>query len=168
MNILAAREHSVAELRDKLRTKMLQQASYKQYSRHSKNSDNQNMDFAEPEVSDTEQIDAQIEQLLSQLINDNLLNDERFAESFIRSRQAKGQGPVKIRHELQNRGLTAELIDDYLDDSWELWQETLENVRQKKFGAQLPKDYKEQAKQSRFLYQRGFGPEMIRRLFNEF
>ena len=169
MNILAAREHSVAELRDKLRTKMHKQASYKQH-RHkcSQNADDQDMESTEPDPAEAEQIDEQIEQLLAQLIDENLLNDERFTESFIRSRMARGQGPVKIRHELQKRSVASELIDDYLDESWELWQETLENVRQKKFGAELPKDYKEQTKQSRFLYQRGFGSEMIRRLFNEF
>ena len=169
MNILAAREHSVAELRAKLRTKMHKQASNKQHrQKPGQNADDTDMGSSEPDPAETEQIDEQIEQLLAQLIDENLLNDERFTETFIRSRIARGQGPVKIRHELQKRSVASELIDDYLDESWELWQDVLENVRQKKFGAQLPKDYKEQAKQSRFLYHRGFGSEMIRRLFNEF
>ncbi len=162
MNILAAREHSVAELRDKLRTKMHKQ----QRQKHSQNADEPDMESTEPDSAETEQIDERIEQLLARLIDENLLNDERFTETFIRSRMARGQGPVKIRHELQKRRIASELIDDYLDESWELWQETLENVRRKKFGAVLPEDYKEQTKQSRFLYQRGFGSEMIRRLFH--
>jgi len=41
----------------------------------------------------------------------------------------------------------------------------LDLVRQKKFGKAMPADYKEQARQSRFLQYRGFSTEQIRRLF---
>ncbi len=170
MNILAAREHSVAELRNKLRTKMLKQAAFK----HSNKNLNQYADEAdiasaglEHETEENEELNEElIEQLIAQLLDENLLNEARFTETFIRSRMARGQGPIKIRHELHHRRVAAELVDEYLDDSWELWQDTLETVRRKKFGAAVPKEAKEQAKQSRFLYQRGFSSEMIRRLFN--
>lgn len=142
MNILAAREHSIVELRRKLDNK---------FSKY----------------DDFDSLDEFIEIVLEQLLDDNLLNEARFTECFIRSRINKGSGPVKIRHELMERGISSELSSDYLDDSYDFWQQHIEVVRNKRFGIQLPEDYKEQTKQSRFLYQRGFSSEFIRRLFNE-
>ncbi|RKZ97391.1 MAG: recombination regulator RecX [Gammaproteobacteria bacterium] len=142
MNILAGREHSIIELRKKLKKKF------------SKN-------------DDIVHLDELIEIVLQQLLDDNLLNEARFTECFIRSRINKGSGPVRIRHELMERGISSELTNDYLDDSYDFWQQHIEAVRNKRFGIQLPEDYKEQTKQSRFLYQRGFSGEFIRRLFNE-
>jgi len=142
MNILAGREHSIIELRQKLKKKF------------SKN-------------DDIVHLDELIEIVLQQLLDDNLLNEARFTECFIRSRINKGSGPVRIRHELMERGISSELTNDYLDDSYDFWQQHIEAVRNKRFGIQLPEDYKEQSRQSRFLYQRGFSGEFIRRLFNE-
>ena len=158
MNILAAREHSVAELGNKLHTKLFTRLQNKL-----KHKSYQDTDFNDQQK---EHADAIIKALLEQLIEENLLNDERFAETFVRSRIVRGQGPIKIRHELQERQVASEFIDEYLDESYEFWHETLENVRRKRFGNGFPLDYKEQARQSRFLYQRGFGAELIRRLFN--
>lgn len=142
MNILAGREHSIVELRNKLKKKF---------------SNRDDLLFS----------DELIEVVLEQLIDDNLLNEARFTECFIRSRINKGSGPVKIRQELMERGISSELTSDYLDDSYNFWQAHIEEVRNKRFGNQYPQNYKEQSKQSRFLYQRGFSGEFIRRLFNE-
>ena len=142
MNILAGREHSIIELRQKLKKK-----------------------FSKDD--DITHVDELIEIVLRQLLDDNLLNEARFTECFIRSRINKGSGPVRIRHELMERGISSELTNDYLDDSYDFWQQHIEAVRNKRFGIQLPEDYKEQSRQSRFLYQRGFSGEFIRRLFNE-
>ena len=153
MNILAGREHSYFELRQKLRQKLNRRQSKKDAG-------------SESEEHDFEQKEELIDEVLEQLVQENLLDDQRFTESFIRSRISRGSGPIKIRHELTEKGVASDLIDDYLDDSFEFWQETIEAVRCKRFGEQYPEDYKEQTKQSRFLYQRGFGSELIRRLFN--
>jgi regulatory protein len=131
MNILAGREHSIAEIKTRL--------IKKNYS--------------------AEQVDIAVEELL----NDGLLNEERFTESFIRSRIQKGQGPLKIRHELRMRGIADELIDNNLDMSFQFWRPYIERARKKRFGHRIPKDFKEQGKQSRFLYQRGFDGEQIKR-----
>ena len=152
MNILVGREHSIDELRQKLKRKL------KKPDALSDNSD---------ASVESERLELLIETVLEQLIDDRLLDESRFTECFIRSRINKGSGPVKIRHELMNRGISRELTDDYLDNSYEFWQEHIEAVRNKRFGNQYPKDYKEQSRQSRFLYQRGFSGELIQRLFNE-
>ena len=152
MNILVGREHSIDELRQKLKRKF---SNY-----YALGGDN--------DVSaESERLELLIETVLEQLVDDKLLDEARFTECFIRSRINKGSGPVKIRHELMNRGISSELTDDYMDNSYEFWQKHIEAVRNKRFGSQYPKDYKEQSRQSRFLYQRGFSGELIQRLFNE-
>ena len=150
MNILAGREHSIDELRQKLRRKLNKR------------------DASCDDCIDIEGLKSFIEIVLQQLLDDNLLNETRFTECFIRSRINRGSGPVKIRHELMQRGISSKLTENYLDNSYEFWQEHIEAVRNKRFGAQYPQDYKEQSRQSRFLYQRGFSGELIQRLFNEF
>ena len=42
----------------------------------------------------------------------------------------------------------------------------MQQVREKKFGADLPGEYAERAKQMRFLQYRGFVPENIRELLS--
>ena len=99
------------------------------------------------------------EQVVDQLAAEGLQNDARFAESFINSRVDRGSGPVKIRHELDQRGVSSELIDTCLLDLAADWSALARSVRQKRFGSEQPVDYKEKARQARFLQQRGFTAE---------
>lgn len=106
----------------------------------------------------------EVESLLNILITENLLSDERFCEAFIRSRITKGQGELRIKEELRQRGVSHELIHRYLSNQ-NKWQEKIETVRRKKFGDEIPKDFKERAKQMRFLQYRGFSIEQINEVF---
>lgn len=108
-----------------------------------------------------------VEALLDTLSTENLLSDERFCEAFIRSRLAKGQGPIRIKEELRQRGIKDELITEYLDSQKKTWRTKVEAVRRKRFGDELPKDFKERAKQMRFLQYRGFTTEHIKQIFDE-
>ena len=47
------------------------------------------------------------------------------------------------------------------------WLERAREVREKKFGRESPRDFKERSRQMRFLQQRGFTSEQIRGAFNE-
>jgi len=98
-------------------------------------------------------------QVLSDLIQENLLSDRRFAEAFVRSRISKGQGPLRIRRDLSERGVADELIADYVNGRQ--WLTLAIDVRQKRFGNELPEGYKECARQMRFLQYRGFDGEQI-------
>lgn len=64
---------------------------------------------------------ARIAACVDELAEEGLLSDQRFAESFVRSRRRRGQGPVKIRAELQQRRVGADAIADSLDDDDEAW-----------------------------------------------
>jgi regulatory protein len=98
------------------------------------------------------------------LTEQNLQSDERFAESFINARKARGKGPVMIRHELKQKGVAIELVDTYLNDEAEQWLAIAENTYQKKFGDKPAQDQKDRAKRMRFMQSRGFSGDIIRQL----
>jgi len=55
-------------------------------------------------------------------------------------------------------------LRDFLESDSIDWLSLAEDVRIKKFGETIPGDYQKKAKQSRFLYSRGFGSELINQL----
>ncbi|MBI1422957.1 MAG: hypothetical protein GC149_05765 [Gammaproteobacteria bacterium] len=103
---------------------------------------------------------------LQDLIAQNLLSDERFTEAFVMSRRERGTGPVKIQAELQQRGIDNELIGRYLDFRDPDWLDLAQQAREKKFGRELPAEYQLKSQQARFLANRGFSHEQIRRVLD--
>jgi len=99
---------------------------------------------------------------LDHLESTGALAADRFTESFIRSRVAKGQGPVRIRADLVNHGVDGAAAAELLRNAGIDWAEAAQTVRRKRFGAELPKDYAERARQARFLEYRGFSGAEIR------
>jgi len=106
-----------------------------------------------------------VEAAISTLISDGLLSDSRFAEAFVYSRFKKGSGPQKIHAELRQRGIDDSLISASMEAIGEQWLERVREVREKKFGQESPRDFKERSRQMRFLQQRGFTSEQIRGAF---
>ncbi len=100
--------------------------------------------------------------VLDELERSGSLADARFTDVFVRSRVAKGQGPQRIRAELAQRGIADAAAAEALQGSDVDWLETIRTVRRKRFGAELPRDYAERARQARFLQYRGFSSEQIR------
>jgi regulatory protein len=107
-----------------------------------------------------------IDDIISKLIASNLQSDERFCESYVRYRSQRGFGSQRIRQELKERGVDTELISDALFQSEIDWFSLAMTVRSKRFGEHRPEDYKERAKQQRFLQYRGFTHEQITESFN--
>jgi len=107
-----------------------------------------------------------IDTVLTQLHQENLLNDERFTETFIHARRAKGYGPLRIRMELTERGISQELIEHQLKITDNAWFEDVRKVWQKRFKNSVPQDPKSRAKHMRFLQYRGFTSEQINQLFH--
>ncbi len=101
------------------------------------------------------------ERAVDQLTADGLQDDTRFAESFLQSRVSKGKGPLRVQQELSQKGIDAGLVNDILEGSAIDWRELARRVRQKRFGAPLPSDFKEKARQMRFLQYRGFAQDHI-------
>ncbi len=102
-----------------------------------------------------------LEALISRLVDERLQSDTRFAEAYIRLRSGKGYGPLRIQQELQARGVADETVKQGLSECETDWYALAGEVRHKRFGAAMPQDYREKARQMRFLQYRGFDNEHI-------
>jgi len=100
-----------------------------------------------------------VEAALAALTAERLLSDERFVESYVRSKISSGIGPLRLRQELCEHGIASDLIESSLRG--QQWRRLAVEVRQKRFGAALPDKYEERARQMRFLQYRGFSAEQI-------
>ncbi len=104
-----------------------------------------------------------VETVVEQLAGEGLQNDRRFVESFMRSRISQGKGPVRIRLELRQHEIDEALADESLDASDQNWSDLAVDIRARKFGKALPRDFREKARQMRFLQYRGFESAHIHR-----
>ena len=109
--------------------------------------------------------DVDLHSLCDNLEASNYLSDKRFAEMFVRSRVLRGQGEIKIRYELRQRGVKDDLIDVALVEEGTDWLSLAREQREKRFGREIPKDFKERARQSRFLIGKGFSGDILNAVF---
>jgi len=105
--------------------------------------------------------EAEVEQALVELQQGDWLSDERYAEAYIRMRQQKGFGPIRIANELNERGVKESIVETYLYASEENWRQTLVKMYEKKYRNTAVEDYSEKAKRIRFMQYRGFALDMI-------
>lgn len=103
-----------------------------------------------------------LSEVLDGLERSGYLSDDRFTELYVNYRKQKGFGPIRIRQELQERGVSTDLINVWVDMMDHQWLELLEECSQRKFGDTSPGDFKEQARRARFLEYRGYPSELIR------
>jgi len=103
-----------------------------------------------------------LDALLDWLEEQDFLSDSRFAESLVRRRMGR-YGNNRIRQELRDHQVTEALpdsamqmlMDNEVVRAYEVWE--------RKFGV-MPTDIRERARQMRFLQQRGFSSDAIRRV----
>ncbi|MBL4819783.1 MAG: regulatory protein RecX [Gammaproteobacteria bacterium] len=128
MDCLARREHSFFELKTKLQQKL---------------------PFVDPE---------EIQQELEKLRQQNLQNDKRFVESFIRYRKSRGFGYLHIRQDLRNRFVSESLISQHLFDDDEDWLSLVNKLISKRLPDRQTLEYGSKAHRKivRFLNSRGF------------
>ena len=108
--------------------------------------------------------DDEIESVIEQLIDKNLLSDERFSESYINMRKRRGYGPIRIAMELRERGVEDSVFEDYLDRNNSQWREIMQQQYVKKYGNQVAEDYAEKAKRAKHLQSRGFPLDWVFKL----
>jgi regulatory protein len=136
LRYLAQREHSRAELERKL-------------ARHVQDS---------PQASAGEQIRA----ALDDLVTSGLLSDARTAESVLAGQGAR-YGTRRLKQTLQGKGLAPELVAAALQQARATELERAREVWRRRFGTP-PADAHERARQARFLVNRGFDGDIVRRL----
>jgi regulatory protein len=147
MDLLARREHSRAELLEKLRRK-----------------------FGVEGGAATQWLPA----VLDQLAQDGLLSDERYVEAYVRHRRSRGFGPLLIRQELRSKGIDSQLMETVLAPRSELWLEVLRELINRKRGhsdisgavvlntVSTPQEIRRsRQKLYRFCLSRGFQSEQI-------
>ena len=105
-------------------------------------------------------------QIIETLRSNNLLSNERFAETYINMRKQRGYGPLRIAQELKERGVDADMSAAYLDELAGEWRGIMVQQYRKKYGNELIDEYKEKAKRMRFLQHRGYPLDMINQFIN--
>ena len=105
---------------------------------------------------------AGVSAVAAQLAAERLLSESRFVEQFVRAHARRGHGVVRIRAELRQKGVADDDIDDGLERAGEDWAAIARDVRRRRFGVSPPGDYRERARQARFLQYRGFSADEIR------
>ena len=103
----------------------------------------------------------EIEQAIIELQEGDWLSDERFAEAYIRMRQLKGFGPIRIAIELNERGVDEGIVSRYLQARDDIWLQTLVEQYGKKYKNKVIEDYNDKAKRIRFLQYRGFSLDAV-------
>ena len=98
----------------------------------------------------------EIEQAIVRLLENNLLSEERFTESYINMRKRKGYGPAKIAQELKLRGVDTNFFEAYLDRNNADWLQIMQKQHEKKYGKSYSDEYAEKVKRAKYLQARGF------------
>lgn len=111
--------------------------------------------------------ESDIDHALNTLAEHNLQSDRRFAECYLRSRQQKGVGPLKIRQELSLRGISKEMIAELIQMADNAWFKLVRECWRRHFKGKIPENMPERAKQARFLTARGFTRDHINSLIKD-
>ena len=102
-----------------------------------------------------------LEALLDDLAGRHLLSDNRYAEMRVSTRGAR-YGNARLAQELKMQGVSAEDTAEAIAGAGDELARA-HGIWTRKFGT-LPVDASERARQTRFLMNRGFSAETIRRL----
>ena len=112
----------------------------------------------------------EVDELLSHLITEGYLNEERFARAFAGGKfRILKWGKIKIQHELEAEGLTPRCIARGLSEiSSADYSKTLHRlVRKKSLLLTEENLFKKKNKVARFVIGRGFEPELAWEAVNE-
>lgn len=101
-------------------------------------------------------------QALDELQAKGFISESRVIESVIHRRAAK-LGAIRIRQELQDKGLDSQMVEQAMNELRGSEYERAREVWRRKFGP-APDSPAGPARQARFLMSRGFSAEVVRRV----
>ncbi|NDL61179.1 regulatory protein RecX [Acerihabitans arboris] len=155
LHMLALRDHSEAELRRKLAAQPVARQRFK--ATPAKNA-----------PAETQITEADIQVVIDYCLQNDWLDDARFALRYVNSRSKRGYGEQKIRMELLQKGIQREIIDNAFTEAQIDRSAQAQDVAWKKFGQPLPSDREARAKVQRYLLSRGFSYDEIRSIYINF
>ena len=112
---------------------------------------------------------ALVDQTIQKLEQMDLINDNRFASEWARSRANKGKGDYLVKRELQQKGVDSQIIDSVLANiPEEIWFESAQLQLDKK-SAKFNKlnQYQKKQKMKQYLFQRGFSSMIINTVIDD-
>ena len=108
--------------------------------------------------------ESQVDEILSQLITDGFLNEERFAKAFAGGKfRVKKWGKLKIKNELEQLGLTKNCIQRGLKEIESAdYSKTLKALIKKK-STEIKEEnlFKKRDKIARFAIGKGYEPDVV-------
>lgn len=154
IRLLSLRDHSVAELRQKLLRGKFQGPTLKGGALAT--GSRQRREGSDPDI---------VDQVIEKLISQGLLDDARFAQNFLRYQlERRPQGPALLTAKLRAKGLSSDLIQtslrSLLTDSKQLASLARSALASQASLFRLPRaQYR--ARAFGFLSRRGFPPQII-------
>jgi len=100
--------------------------------------------------------------VVAELGRERLVDDSRYAEHYVAWHASRGQGPLRIAHELRELGVAGAIVEQAVDATSTAWRERCQKLRRRRFSDEPPKEWKERARQARFLQYRGFSADQVR------
>lgn len=107
------------------------------------------------------------EEIIAELIEENFINEERFAKSFARGKfRLKHWGKTKIKYELKQRGLSPYCIKSGMAEIQidEYEQTILALIEKKKIALQDETAFVQKGKITQYLLQKGYEQDIIQKL----
>ena len=124
----------------------------------------------EEKLNKMNMIPAAQEQIIIQLMQEDFLNEERFARSFVRGKfRIKKWGKIKIKQELKFREISSPIIKIALTEiEQEKYTATLYELAEKKLDLlKEPDSFKIKRKLADFLLRKGYESNLVYEVVNE-
>ncbi|MGM0652728.1 MAG: regulatory protein RecX [Bacillota bacterium] len=101
--------------------------------------------------------------IINEMIDYGYLDDRRFAENLVSFRKASGHGLLRVRFELQQKGVNRQVIDELIDEKFNR-EEDIAKIKEllcKREPVDAGVDHRWINRQAAFLKRRGFQDNLI-------
>lgn len=112
----------------------------------------------------------EVEEVLTELISENYVNEERFARTFASGKfRLKHWGRIKIIYELKHRNISPYCIDKAMKEiPDEEYEKVTKQLIDKKISNMSGEDFIIKNKIARYLINKGFEPEIVWPILNNY
>lgn len=102
---------------------------------------------------------------VGELAAENWQSDARYVQAFVNDKVRSGNGPLKIAHQLAQKGI--ENFEPLLEEVPD-WFACALSVLERRYSFAELEDCTSRDKAMRYLYQRGFPTEMVRQVMRDY